>query len=140
MSQDRIVINASDLARSPELLAFAGALDAKRPTSWDQYGYPLDVTFEKLLQAYERSGAGQGAVHRLLDGCWQEMPRVKRVGDEEESAWEKKVAAEFKRVRVWAKLRDFDRRNMVGHYAGLIYRVADGKELYEPMDRAAKLV
>ncbi|NKI96642.1 hypothetical protein [Rhizobacter sp. SG703] len=33
-----------------------GALDAKRPNAWKQYGYPDTVTFDQLLTAYQRGG------------------------------------------------------------------------------------
>lgn len=136
-----IVVNTSDISRAREELAgWAGALDAKRPTAWNQYGYPTEVTFPQLLTAYERGGPAQGAVHRILDKCWQDLPRIKAPNADEATPWEKKVGKLLKSVRAWAKLRDFDRRNMVGRYSALIYRVADGKALREPMDTASKLV
>lgn len=136
-----IVVNTSDITRAREELAgWAGALDAKRPSAWNQYGYPVEVTFQQLLTAYERGGPAQGAVHRILDKCWQGIPRIKQPQADDETPWEKKVSKLMKSVRAWAKLRDFDRRNMVGRYAGLIYRVADNKPLRDPMDTASKLV
>lgn len=144
-------VNTSDYAirRARESLAgFAGALDAKRPTAWLQYGYPETVSAAMLRQAYERGGAGHGAVHRILDKCWQECPRVKleepadakvEEGDAE-TPWEKKTKRVLKAAKAWAKLRDLDRRNMIGRYAAVIYRVADGKALREPLQTAQKLV
>lgn len=137
-----LVVNEYELraARAEFLAGFAGALDAKRPQAWLQYGYPDVVTFEMLLRAYERGGPAQGAVHRILDKCWQEVPRIKQPGADEETDWERKVMAALKPVKAWQKLRDFDRRNMVGRYAALIYRVGDGKALSEPLQRATRLV
>lgn len=143
MSQDAptIAVNETDLIRAREsMLGMFGALDAKRPTSWQQFGYPDTVSFAQLLAAYRRGGPGQGAVHRLLDKCWQERPRIKTAGREDETPWETKVAGLFKERRLWAKLRDLDRRNMVGRYAALIYRVADNLPLREPLQRAVRLV
>lgn len=136
------IVNTSDLEirRAREELALGLGLDAKRPTAWAQYGYPQEVTFDKLLTAYERGGAGHGAVHRILDKCWQALPRIKQPEADEPGAWEKKVGSMLKAVRAWTKLRDLDRRNMVGTYAGLIYRVADGKALDQPLQTATKLV
>lgn len=138
-----VTVNTSDLeirrARQ-ELAAELGSLDAKRPTAWCQYGYPADVTFPQLLAAYERGGAAHGAVHRILDKCWQELPRIKKPEADKPGPWEKKVNAQLKAIRAWTKFRDLDRRNMVGRYAALIYRVGDGKKLYEPLERAQKLV
>lgn len=138
-----ITVNASDLevrrAREAMLTGFQG-LDAKRPTAWAQYGYPEQVTFSQLLSAYQRGGPGHGAVHRLLDKCWQERPRIKTPESDEESTWEKKVGKLFDGIKAWQKLRDLDRRNMVGRYAALIYRVADSMTLDKPLVKAAKLV
>jgi hypothetical protein len=136
-----IVINEASLreiVRARESLL--GSLDAKRPRAWDQYGYSESVSFEQLLQAYERGGAAYGAVHRLLDKCWQEKPRIKRPDSDEETPWEAAVDALLTSMGGWQKLRDFDRRNMVGRYAGLIYRVADNMALREPLGRGGKLV
>lgn len=138
-----ITVNINELdarRRREELLGIFGSLDAGRPTSWGQYGYKTNLTFADYLQAYERNGPGHGAVHRLLDKCWQENPRIKKPESDEESPWEKKVTDLLNGINGWQKLRDFDRRNMVGRYAALIYRVADGKALSEPLVRAEKLV
>lgn len=141
MGRMEFVTNTYEIARAREaMVAGLGSLDVKRPTAWAQYGYPTNVTFADMLQAYERGGPAQGAVHRLLDKCWQELPRIKCPDSDEETPWEKKVAAVLRSVNAWAKLRDLDRRNMVGRYAALIYRVADDKALREPLDRASRLV
>lgn len=138
-----IVVNEAtlrDIQRSRELLFSGGALDSKRPRAWEQYGYPQTLTFEMLRAAYERGGAGHGAVHKLLDKCWQSMPRIKQPTADKETAWETKATAALTAINGWAKLRDFDRRNMVGRYAGLIYRVRDGLPVREPMGKATQLV
>ena len=122
------------------LFSWGDALDAKRPAAWEQYGYRETVTFTNLLTAYQRGGAGPGAVHRLLDGCWQKLPRSKKPEADKETPWEKKVCGALKSIGAWRKLRDFDRRNMVGRYSALIYRVADGLTLRDPMTTAVKLV
>jgi hypothetical protein len=141
---DPITVNTSDYemraARAQYLGGLLGALDAKRPSAWVQYGYPEEITFEKLLSAYERGGAGHGAVHRLLGKCWEQNPRIKTPDADDESAWEKKAAKVLKAVQAFKKLRDFDRRNMVGRFAGLIYRVADSQTLDQPLTKASKLV
>lgn len=134
-------INASeiDVIRARQSL-MGGSLDAKRPDAWQVFGWSQDVTFQQMLTAYSRGGAGHGAIHRLLDGCWQQLPRIKSPADDKETPWEIKTAKLLTSIRAWAKLRDLDRRNMVGRYAALIYRVGDGKALREPMERALRLV
>lgn len=139
----QLAINADDLsaivAARMGLLAGMG-LDAKRPTAWAQYGYTETLSFDHFYRAYSRGGAAFGAVHRLLDKCWEQTPRIKQPKADKETPWEKKLGAVLQGIKAWQKLRDFDRRNMVGRYAGLIYRVADGKKLREPMGAADKLV
>ena len=137
---NQIIINEYDLQLARETVAGFGSLDTKRPTAWQQYGYPINVTFADMLQAYERGGPAHGAVHRLLDKCWQDLPRIKSPTSDEETPWEKRTAAVLRSVNAWSKLRDLDRRNMVGRYSALIYRIADGKSLREPLDRASRLV
>lgn len=137
-----LVVNELDayaIARAREAMA-GGSIDAKRPGAYEVYGYPQQVTFERLLQAYKRGGAAHGAVHRLLDGCWQSLPRIKRPDGDEVSEWETRAAAVLKACGAWAKLRELDRRNLIGRYAAVIYRVADGRRPSEPLQRAARLV
>lgn len=140
MSHVVVNVDQSVIRSREELLAFAMGLDQKRPTAWVQYGWPSSVTFDLMYRAYERTGGGHGAVHRLLDGCWQALPRIKAPGSDDLGPWESEVSKLFKALRLWSKIKDFDRRNLIGRYAGLIYRVADGKALSDPLERAAALV
>ena len=138
---DQITVNEVDLIRARESReSLMHSIDAKRPTAWRVYGYPESLTFEHYLTAYTRTGAGQGAIHRLRDHCWADGIRIKSPSSDDESTWEKTVSAQLKKIRAWAKLRDFDRRQMIGRFAALIYRVRDGKRLSEPMERARELV
>lgn len=138
---EQIAVNSYDLARGREEFARVfGALDAKRPTAWAQYGYPEQISFPQYLQAYSRGGAAHGAVHRLLDKCWQGNPRIKSPASDKETPWEVAVKKTLDAILAWKKFKDLDRRNMVGRYAALIYRVGDGKALREPMATAKRLV
>lgn len=139
-----ITVNTSDYelrrAREGLLGDFIGALDAKRPAAWQQYGYDQEVSFAKLKTAYDRNGAGFGAVHRILDKCWEDNPRIKSPASDKETPWEVKVNALMTKVGAWAKLADFDRRNLIGRYSALIYRIGDNKALSEELGRGGKLV
>lgn len=143
----RVVVNTDEYtlreltrAREANLSGLFGALDNKRPRAWDQYGYPETVSFAALLQAYERGGPAHGAIHKLLEKCWQELPRIKQPEADDETEWEKRTAKVLRDAKAWRVLRDLDRRNMVGRYAAVIYRVADSLPLSAPMVRARKLV
>ena len=133
-------VNTSDLEIIRSRQSLMGSLDEKRPAAWTVFGYPEEVTFQHMLAAYSRGGAGHGAIHRLLDGCWQQLPRIKHPAADKETPWEVNTAKLLTSVKAWAKLRDLDRRNMVGRYAALIYRVGDGKQLIEPLEHAQRLV
>lgn len=134
-----IVINEADLRamqRARQAL-LPGSLDNKRPMAWEQFGYPQTIQPEQLLSAYLRGGPGHGAIHHVLDKCWQEWPRVKLKASDEETPWETTLQQALEEVNAWPKLQDWDRRNMVGRYAGLILRVADDKPLREPVVKRA---
>ncbi|WPB58628.1 anti-CBASS protein Acb1 family protein [Xylophilus sp. GOD-11R] len=137
----QLAVNDLDIIRARDsALAVFGSLDTKRPTAWNQYGYRTTLSFDDFKQAYDRGGAAHGAVHRLLDGCWQMLPRIKQPKADKETAWETAVAQVLRSIRGWQKLRDLDRRNLVGRYAALIYRMADSQPLSAPLVSAQKLV
>ena len=135
-----IHVNSLDLARARADFFQGFGLDAKRPTAWAQYGWPETVDFIHLKRAYERGGAGHGAVHRILDKCWERLPRIKKKDSDQSTPWEEGVTRLLDDIDGWQKRRDFDRRNMVGRFAALIYRVADGQPLREPLGLGSKLV
>lgn len=130
-----LIVNELDLADAvrSRLGLLTGGLDAKRPRAWQQFGWAEDLGFADFFKAYNRGGAAFGAVHRLLDKCWTERPRFKRPEGDDVTPWEDALIRLFDSVNAWPKLRDWDRRNMVGRYAGLILRVADGRALSEPL-------
>jgi len=68
------------------------------------------------------------------------MPRIKRPDSDDETPFEVAVAALLDSFNGFQKLKDFDRRNMVGRFAGLIYRVADGQPMSAPLVRGTALV
>lgn len=136
-----LTVNESDLRRIlVDRQALLGSLDAKRPDAWRVFGYPEQVTFDRLFAAYRRGGAAHGAVHRLLDKSWESWPRIKKPEEDAENDWETRLHDQLDAIGFWAKFRDMDRRNLVGRYAAIIYRVADGLPLREPLVRAQKLV
>jgi hypothetical protein len=121
--------------------AFLGAsMDNKRPRAWDQFGYPMVVDSTMLLAAYDRNGAAFGAVHQTLDRCWQDKPRFKLKGKDEETQWEKDVHKLLDDIGAWPKLHEWDRRNMVSRYAGLVLRFRDGRPPEQPVRSGAKLI
>lgn len=114
-----------------------GGNDAKRPNAWCEYGFPSELVFEDLYRMYERHGVAHGVVHRLLDKCWETMPEVIQGDKADESTtqtpWEKSIAKQFKKLKVWKHFKEADRMRMVGHYSGILLQVADGKLWSDPL-------
>ncbi len=135
-----IVTNTYATARARQEFLQGFGLDTKRPQDWAQYGYPDDVTFDKLYAAYRRGSSGHGAVHRLLDRCWEKTPRIKAPHTDDETPWETAVKLALAKIHAFKKLKDLDRRNLIGRYAAIIYRVRDGKAPRELLQRGAELV
>lgn len=97
--------------------------------SWIDYGYPTALDFHFYHLMYSRVGLAGAVVDIKTDLCWLNRPTVKR-GDKEDETFK-----EFsKRTKLWGSLKQLDKMQSVGHYAGAIVRVADGKELREPLN------
>lgn len=139
-----LIVNAlNQVAQRMNFLSqFSGSgLDAKRSNAWASYGYPDVISFGDYMKAYKRSGAGNGAIHKLLGKCWEECPKVHE-GDEaddsrERTRFEIEVENLFndKRLLTLQRLIDFDRRNMAARYSALIYQVADGMQWDKPLKK-----
>lgn len=125
-------------------LSTGHALDDKRRNAWKEYGYPSALQFDDFFNLYERHGVAHGVVSRLTEKCWETLPRVIE-GDEFDdkrpvTAWEKEFNALAKRLRLWNRFMDADRRRLVGHYSGLLLQVADSKRWDQSITGKAALV
>lgn len=112
----------------------------KRNT-WHQFGYPEKRTFDDYLKAYLFQPAGTALIDKMHGKCWSEIPKIKQKQDGDSEAedkkatpWEKEVDALFsdKSIGLWSAIKQFDTMQMVGRYAGMILRIADGKNLDQP--------
>lgn len=112
--------------------------NTKRTKLWDEFGYPDTVTFDMLYRAYRRNSAAYAGIHKTLDSCWVDEPVVVDGPESNESKdtneWEKVVTRLLKKH--WAKIKDADRRNMVGHYSAIILQIKDSRPWSEPVDTA----
>jgi hypothetical protein len=130
---------ATEMRRANYLNAIGiGGGNTKRPTLYQEFGYPRTITFNDFYNMYRRNAAGFAVVHRLLDGCWQDYPVIVD-GDEAQeaektNAWEKKVTKFMKKL--WPKVKDADRRNMVGRYSALLLQVKDNRNWDQEVDTA----
>lgn len=114
------------------------------------FGFPVEVTFEDLFDKYNRNGIARAGVDKTVLKTWQTQPWLldhERDGSEDadgeegdgETPLEKSVRLRFKKLRVWQRLAEADRRALVGGWAGVIFRFADGMLLSEPAKRVAGL-
>jgi hypothetical protein len=110
--------------------------NTKRTKLWDEFGYPDTVSFDMLYRAYRRNSAAYAGIHKTLDSCWVDKPVIidGPVADKskKETEWEKTVTRLLKKH--WAKIKDADRRNMVGHYSAIILQIKDNRPWSEPVD------
>lgn len=110
--------------------------NTKRTKLYEEFGYPDQLTFEHYYRAYERNPVAYAAVHKLLESCWTDKPTIIDGDENKESTettpWEK--AATKLLNKHWAKIKDADRRNLVGRYSALLIQFKDGREWEEPVD------
>ncbi|XUA17444.1 DUF1073 domain-containing protein [Citrobacter sp. OP27] len=110
--------------------------NTKRPTLYQEFGYPRSVSFGDFYNIYRRNAAGFAVVHRLLDGCWQDYPVIIDGNEAEEAkktnAWEKDITRFMKKW--WSKVKDVDRRNMVGRYSALLLQLKDNRSWNQEVD------
>lgn len=136
-------INDARLARARMgMLNPSMGLDAKRNSAWCEYGFPEQVTYEKLYALYRRGGIAHGAVEKLVGKCWQTNPEIIEGDDadesENETAWEKKSKQVFTN-RFWRSFSEADRRRLVGRYAGILLHVRDEKDWSLPVTKGRGL-
>lgn len=130
---------ATEMRRNNYIQAITGMSgNTKRPMLYQEFGYPQQIEFNDFYRIYRRNAAGFAVVHRLLDGCWQDLPVIVE-GEEANEArvttpWEKNVTRLMKKH--WAKVKDADRRNMVGRYSALLIQVRDNQTWDKPINTA----
>jgi hypothetical protein len=113
--------------------------NTKRTKLYDEFGYPEDLDFDKYYRAYERNPVAYAAVHKLLDSCWVDNPVIIDGDEYKESTdttpWEKSVTKLMKKH--WPKIKDADRRNLIGKYSAILIQFRDGMPWSEPVNQKA---
>lgn len=101
--------------------------DQKRSRAWCEYGWPAVVDYGMLYSLYRRGGLAHGAVTKLIANCWKTNPWVIENEDNAAKAtrWEKD-AKKTASIKFWSAFKEADKRRLVGRFAGLILRIADG--------------
>lgn len=134
---EQFLVNALADAIGRQRMLYAGRNgNVKRTKLWDEFGYPDTLNFDNFYRQYRRGSTGFSAVHKLLDSCWIDRPTIIDGDEDKESTtttpWEKAVTKLMKKH--WAKIKDADRRNMIGRYSALLIQVRDSRDWSEPID------
>lgn len=102
------------------------------------FGWPTNVQFDMLYAAYDRDSVAEAAVDKTAGKVWETVPTLRVHGyspGEDLTPQEKAIDEHFTQKRFWQKLKDADRRGLVGRYSGVILQIADNKKWIEPVDR-----
>jgi hypothetical protein len=132
----RMTANASYTRRLDQM--FPGYFLGAKHNHYADFGYPTDPQFRDFYDAYQRNGLARAGVDKTIAKTWQDFPFIlekpRDAGESrKETAWEKRLRERFEDLRVWQHLAEADRRGMVGAYAGVILRLADSRQLREPV-------
>lgn len=138
-TEAQFLVNALADAVGRQRMLYSGMNgNTKRTKLWDEFGYPEHLSFENFHRQYRRGSTGFAAVHKLLDSCWSDNPTIIDGDEHRESTkttdWELAVTKLMKKH--WAKIKDADRRNMIGRYSALLIQVKDNRDWKEPVDLA----
>lgn len=139
MNAIRLVVN--NAARSLAGM-FPGYFEASKHNHYRDFGLPTAVTFDLAYNAFRRNGLGAAAVNKTIGKTWQDNPFLQefqrdgtKKGDQAETQVEADIRQRFDDLRLWQRMAEADRRSMVGAYAGVIVRFADGQRLDQPVTR-----
>ena len=136
---EQFLVNAlADAIGRQRMMYGARNGNTKRTKLYEEFGYPNELGFDQYYRAYERNPVAYAAVHKLLESCWVDKPTIIDGDEDKESTettpWEKLVTKLLSKH--WAKIKDADRRNLVGRYSALLIQFKDGREWKEPVDTA----
>lgn len=123
---------------------FPGYFPNAKHNHYADFGFPTTLSFSQLYSTYCRNGLAKAAVAKTVAKTWQDAPCLldhERDGsysgtDDSETTVERQVREHFAKLRLWQRLAEADRRGLVGCYAGLILRLADGKAFDQPVTGA----
>lgn len=135
MTALRLIMNAA-ARRLPQM--FPGYFTEAKHNHYADFGFPTDPRFDDFYAAYQRNGLARAGVDKTVAKTWQDFPflleKPRDAGQSaKETRWEKQIRERFADLRVWQHLAEADRRGMVGAYAGVIFRLGDGKKFSDPV-------
>lgn len=128
--------NVFNAARRRVENLFGGVFASNRKHDhYRDFGWPELLTFEQFYRMYRRNSIATAVVDKTISKTWQDNPALWETDSPKKSPIETAIAARFDELRAWQKLAEADTRSMVGRYAGVILRLADGRRFHEPVER-----
>lgn len=140
MSQMQLAVNHAinsykDAMSRHAAMMGSASLDAKRPQTWCEFGFPEQLEFSDFYNLYRRRGIAFGAVDKLNGKCWETFPWVIEGEEDDESrsetAWEREVKRLVAMTSLWRELKKADHRRLVGRYSGVILHFNDIQQDHE---------
>lgn len=111
---------------------FPGYFKDAKHDHYKDFGFPKDLPFGLLYATFRRNGLAKSAVEQTILKTWETSPVFKQSPEPEQTTDEKSVNEWATGLQLWQKLAEADRRSLVGGYAGVILRFADGEKFSEP--------
>lgn len=113
-----------------------GTSNTKRGRLYQEFGYPIHLSFDDFYRTYRRNAVAGAAVKRMVDGCWEDLPEIyegsKAKKATQQTAWDKRINKLLKRH--WQQVKGADRRNLVGRYSALLLQIKDNLKWDQPVD------
>lgn len=113
--------------------------DPKHNNFYAEMGCKPVLTFDDLFALYDREGVTYGAINQLSDKCFETSPTIvegdESAKDKNESTQEKEVRLFLKRTKFWQKIKEADKRRMVGEYSCLVIQVKDNQDWNVPLEQ-----
>ena len=103
---------------------------------YTDFGWPANLTFHDFYKMYKRNGLATAAVEKTKLKTWQDDPQLWETEVSGDTAAELRVKKWADELRVWHHFAEADKRSMVGRYAGVIMRIADGRNFDLPVGEA----
>lgn len=115
---------------------FPGYFAEVKHNHYADFGWPTQVSFDLLYSLWDRNALANAVVKKTASKCWRDDPVVRETEQyaDDETTLEGEIRQRFRDLRVWQRLVEADRRSMVGRYAGVILRLADGKRFSDPVE------
>lgn len=108
--------------------------DTKHQYFYNDYGFPQNLVWQDFWDMYKRNGYARAGVARAVETCWSAYPTWQEQEDtHDETKTEKLIAAEFKRLQLWSRMKRADEYARVGGYGALIFRYRDNKAFDQPV-------